>query len=158
MSHEQNTKFSSVECIVWLTTLSRRVLKLECRICHMHYFVKLNCWFLVLAVFVNVKSRASAKLRAFLFSREAWKLEGQLIIASMDVTPAFNSSFIFYCLSGRNPTGIFISVWILPEKQAFFKNLDLRHRRTWALRGDNYGRLTIYIWRGKYSRSFFSHF
>ena len=94
MSHEQNTEFSSVECIVWLTTLSRRVVKLECRICHMHYFVKLNCWFLVLAVFVNVKSRASAKLCASLFSCEAWKLEGQLIIASVDVTPAFNSSFI----------------------------------------------------------------
>jgi len=43
---------------------------------------------------VNVKSRASATLRAFLFSREVWELEGQLIIASVDITPAFNSSFI----------------------------------------------------------------
>ena len=35
-------------------------------------------------------------------------------------------------------------VGFLPEKQAL-KTLDLRHRRTRALRSDNYGRLTIYI-------------
>ena len=70
------------------------------------FCVKLDCWFLAVIVFVNVKSHAFAKLCASLFSHEEWKLEDQLIIASMDATPVFHSSDI--CV---RPYSQFCSGW-----------------------------------------------